>query len=451
MWQRAWIVLLVSLVCGGARRGAMAAPVGTSDAIEITYGGALDRVVDDRAFELRLELEAKLADKKIAATIRLPAALGAITIVPGERDRRSDIEGLLGEYGDTLTPRSCDPDTGAGAICVQIAANHAKALREAALRRVASVVRARLDALQVSPVSVTTRSDQIVVVLPASDSPEIAMAAFLIRQPGRLNWQLVDEGSQYMTRLFQHVGSVGKDETPSDEQAARLGIHARVDAWREPAGVRRVDYYLKAADREESVPPAWASRHGCLGSKPPAEPGKTRCMVTGRTVIERYLFGDPELGVAGLVSSDPSFRVPDDRQIVFAPYRLDGSSGHRVWRTYYLERRVALSGALISNAVTGNEPSTHAAAVIVELDVSGTKLLAELTRRIVGRKLAFVLDDTIQQAPVLATPIVGGRLMIRMSDNSPEAIQEARALAILLKTGALPGPLREEAVRQLKR
>src|SRR5207248_563206 len=91
------------------------------------------------------------------------------------------------------------------------------------------------------------------------------------------------------------------------------------------------------------------------------------------------------------------------------------SGEYRVWRTFYLERGVALSGALISNAVTGNEPNTHAATVLVELNAAGTKLLAELTRRIVGRKLAYILDDTFIAAPVIATPIVGGRLLIPMA------------------------------------
>jgi len=62
-----------------------------------------------------------------------------------------------------------------------------------------------------------------------------------------------------------------------------------------------------------------------------------------------------------------------------------------------------------------------------------------------------ILQGALSQAPVLATPIAGGRLMIRMDSDSPQAIQDARALAILLKTGALPGPLRVETVRPIKR
>jgi preprotein translocase subunit SecD len=454
MTKCALVAIVVSVVCANMHGAARAAPPasaapGAGDAVEIAYHIALDRAVDDRATEIRHELEAKLADKKIAAAVRMRMEPGALAIVPGQGTRRGDVEQLLqGEYRDTLVLQSCNPPSEAGAICVQLSPRHADATRAAALSHAAAVVRARLEALAVAPVSVTTRYDLIVVVLPAGDRPELATARWVIARPGRMVWKVVDDGSDYMKHVFGHVGSAGRDDTPSDEQAKRLGIHARFESWRDEAGARHNDYYLDAPDREESVPTGWAHRHGCAG-KPAPEPGKLRCTVTGRDLIERYLFGDRELGATGLVAGDPTFRVPDDREIGFEP--RDAEDGSRVWRTYYLERRIALGGERISNAMPGSDPNTHAARVVIEFDVGGAKQLAELTRQHVGHKVAFVLDGVVKSAPVVATPILGGRLMTSLGGDPAQATAEARLLAIVLRTGQLPAPLITDTVRPVKR
>jgi preprotein translocase subunit SecD len=323
----------------------------------------------------------------------------------------------------------------------------AHAIRAAALDHAAAVVRARLEALAVKQVKVTTKRDQIVVVLPAGDRPEVQTARQVIEAPGRLDWKVVDEGSDYMKHLFQHVGSTGRDDAPTDARATGLGIHARVDAWRDEAGARHYDYYLDAPDREESVRPGWAAKHGCGKGQPAPEPGKVRCTVTGRTLLERYISGDRDLGEPRLADNDAALRLPDDREIGFE--LAVTSDGTPAWRTYYLERRVALSGTRIDNAFTSTDPNTHSTTVIVELDRIGAWQLAELTSQHVGHKLAFILDGTIKAAPIVNSPINGGKVAINLSRDATD--DQAVRLAIALKTGSLPAPLRAASVRPVKR
>jgi protein-export membrane protein SecD len=61
-----------------------------------------------------------------------------------------------------------------------------------------------------------------------------------------------------------------------------------------------------------------------------------------------------------------------------------------------------------------------------------------VTEENVGRRLAIVLDGVIQSAPVIKTRIGGGRGII----EGGFGVEEAKDLALVLRSGALPAPLK---------
>jgi preprotein translocase subunit SecD len=67
---------------------------------------------------------------------------------------------------------------------------------------------------------------------------------------------------------------------------------------------------------------------------------------------------------------------------------------------------------------------------------------AEVTQRLVQRQLAIVLDRRVQSAPTVQSPITGGNGQI--TGNFTE--QEAKDLALVLRSGALPVELTRESV-----
>ncbi|QQR89659.1 MAG: protein translocase subunit SecD [Myxococcales bacterium] len=71
----------------------------------------------------------------------------------------------------------------------------------------------------------------------------------------------------------------------------------------------------------------------------------------------------------------------------------------------------------------------------------GANLFEELTERNVKRRMAIVLDDRVESAPVIQTKIGGGRAQITLGVG-PNIQQEAKNLSIVLKAGALPVPIR---------
>ena len=57
--------------------------------------------------------------------------------------------------------------------------------------------------------------------------------------------------------------------------------------------------------------------------------------------------------------------------------------------------------------------------------------------------MAIVLDDTVNSAPVIQTEISGGICSITLGGLRPinEVMDEAKDLALVLKSGALPAPV----------
>jgi preprotein translocase subunit SecD len=81
--------------------------------------------------------------------------------------------------------------------------------------------------------------------------------------------------------------------------------------------------------------------------------------------------------------------------------------------------------------------------VSISFDSEGAKIFERITGEHVGQRLAIVLDDTVYSAPVIRERIAGGQAQI----TGLFTTEEARDLAIVLRAGALPAPVRIEENR----
>ncbi|MBI5546001.1 MAG: hypothetical protein HY901_19085 [Deltaproteobacteria bacterium] len=81
--------------------------------------------------------------------------------------------------------------------------------------------------------------------------------------------------------------------------------------------------------------------------------------------------------------------------------------------------------------------------VSVTFTQSGAKAFEQLTRRIVGHKLAIVLDGKITSAPLVTSAITGGQAQIDLGGMAPteKLMAETMDLALMLDTGSLPAPI----------
>ncbi|MCX8022406.1 MAG: protein translocase subunit SecD [Syntrophorhabdaceae bacterium] len=104
-----------------------------------------------------------------------------------------------------------------------------------------------------------------------------------------------------------------------------------------------------------------------------------------------------------------------------------------------LKKQALLTGDLLTDARVriggefGGEPY-----VAIEFNSEGARLFDKVTGENVGKRLAIILDNTVYSAPVIKERISGGKATI----TGGFTMEEAKDLAIVLRAGALPAPVK---------
>jgi preprotein translocase subunit SecD len=412
----------------------------------------LDRAVADKAQKIKGNLDSRFKDDNIKATVKASSS-GAVTVVPGDPAKKEELKEIIRaeNRGTIEDPRDCQ-EGGAPAICFNVSASYAEGIKKSALTNAVSIIRERIDVMGVAEPTVVEKGDQIIVELPGLDEEAKKQTREIIARSAKLEFKVVDNGaggrgSDYMNKLFKHVGAQGKDYQPTDPRAIADGIQAQVDVWHSDAGgQRQQDYYLKAYDKTddkislEGLSDA-AAQKACAAKGEKLNKSKDKCIVEGRVIMQRY--------IDDLAKQNPEFKIPDDRQILYelVEPRDATESSQPYWRSYYLEAGSQLSGESISNAGGSYDPQTNHPVVLLDFDRYGSRIFGDLTTKIVGRKLAAVLDDTVKSAPTINGPIRGGRASITMGGGEPHRQEVERdKLVNVLKTGSLAAPLQEDSV-----
>ncbi|MCC6931711.1 MAG: protein translocase subunit SecD [Deltaproteobacteria bacterium] len=108
-----------------------------------------------------------------------------------------------------------------------------------------------------------------------------------------------------------------------------------------------------------------------------------------------------------------------------------------------LEDDVLMTGDVIEHAAVEISPQNNQPEVTLRLNSIGKGVFDRITGANVGRQLAIVLDKVVQSAPEIKVRIGGGSAVISGSFTK----QEAKQLAVVLRSGALPAPLKHEEER----
>ena len=103
-----------------------------------------------------------------------------------------------------------------------------------------------------------------------------------------------------------------------------------------------------------------------------------------------------------------------------------------------VSKRIILSGENLIDAKPRMDNQSNETVVSFNLDRVGTKRFGKATTSGVGKRLAIVLDGKIISAPVVRDAIIAGSGQI----TGGFTFQSATDLALLLRSGALPAPLK---------
>ena len=130
--------------------------------------------------------------------------------------------------------------------------------------------------------------------------------------------------------------------------------------------------------------------------------------------------------------------VPEGDEVLMEK-RRNRETGVVTTTPILLKKQSLMTGDLLTDAKVqlggdfGNEPY-----VAIEFGPEGAKIFEQVTGEHKGRRLAIVLDNMVYSAPVIRERISGGKASITGSFSN----EEAKDLAIVLKAGALPAPVK---------
>ncbi len=178
------------------------------------------------------------------------------------------------------------------------------------------------------------------------------------------------------------------------------------------------------------------------------DPERAKSLIQDTALLEFKMLDEenqPELGLPVQVErrEESSIRekfadkVPEGSEILFEPVS-DSKDGVPVFSRPYLVRKGAvLTGDVLQDARV-NYTEFSEVYVGVTFDSKGAKEFGRITSANVGKFMAIVLDGTVYSAPRINEPILGGRAQITGNFTT----DEANDLAIVLRAGALPAPMK---------
>ena len=371
--------------------------------LHLVYEVQVDKAISDKADRLAAEIEEKLRkDKKVTNVSVAHAGKGAaselvVTFTDPADEKKFDKEFMKAFKRDLFEDAR---DVSKGEITLKMDPDQIDELRDYAVRQGVETIRNRVDKMAVSEPTIIRKGTDIIVELPGLKPEDFEHVKKQIGRTAQLEFKIVDDGTPYMNKIIG-TAQVKKDQYP--------GIEVGHGDWSEKdSGTPHEDPYLKAKDK--------------------AVLEKFFADLTGEDAVP----SDHEIGYEEMSARD----VEDDGGNV--------KQGDKWWRCYYLHRRAELTGEYIADADQGWDQQTGRPEVNVSFDRRGADLFEKVTGGNVGRKMAIILDDSVKSAPILETKIGGGRARITLGGmGDPFQMQEdAKDLVGVLRTGALPAPLK---------
>ncbi len=130
-------------------------------------------------------------------------------------------------------------------------------------------------------------------------------------------------------------------------------------------------------------------------------------------------------------------KLPADDEILFEK-SVNRETGEVSKRPILLKKQVLMTGDLLTEAKVNIDQRFNEPHVSITFNAAGAKLFEDITAANVKRRLAIVLDGNVYSAPVIQERIAGGNAQI----TGRFSLNEAKDLAIVLRAGALPAPVK---------
>lgn len=312
----------------------------------------------------------------------------------------------------------------------------AVANKDEALDRALKVVRQRIDEFGVAePVVQKVGTDRIIVELPGIDDAQRAQD--VVQNQAFLEFQIVDK-TQALDRVIPRV----------DELARAAGISVAAGAGAAAAGdtARAAGTAGLLTQRADSAADSTkAAGTVAADSAKPAAGGLFATSLQPGQMLGQYIVPETAFPAIDRALALPAIRdaMPPGKVIRWGVDSL--AVGTVRYRTLYvLDARPIITGEVLTDARPNTDP-VEGNVVQFTLNNEGARRFKSETGKHVKDNMAIVLDQRVVTAPVLNSAI-GRNGQITLGGGTLQAAQD---LALVLRAGALPVPLKVAEVRNI--
>ena len=358
--------------------------------IHIVLGVETDKALTDYVDRLTEEVDQYCENENLACQKLSTVEGEPVLLARFETDEaRSAAREKLAKYLGNMTEEAPPSGTQDFSLAFRIRDDYAKERKKFAVLQAVEALRNRIDQMAVKE-ALVARQGESSILIQIPGVKDIERARNMIGQTAQLEFKIVDDTN---TEIGKY-----KDQLPQ-------GWELRYENMKDKNGnLQRVPYLDGAKDKD----------------------GKNY------ETIQAWV----------------KDKVSDEHQILFEEYE-DSKKLETRYRSYTLFRKTNLTGDTITDARVSVDERQNRPYVSINFDRTGAKLFAKTTGEHVKERMAIVLDNKVKSAPVIQTEISGGRAMITLNalKNYNELFQEAQDLAVVLRAGALPAPVKFEEIR----
>jgi preprotein translocase subunit SecD len=309
--------------------------------------------------------------------------------------------------------------------------------KQDAIDRALKVVRTRIDEFGVSePVVQKAGDDRIIVELPGIDDRERAIQ--VVQGQAFLEFRITDE-TQALERALPRLDAILREKGVGTTGTAPAGGAATTRGSKALEGLLS-DSGTKAGQGRDSAKAQTDSlqfgQQGGAFSRLLTQgslPGEYFVEASKTDELRRYL-AMPEIKAA----------LPPAREVLFGNDStiMDGKTYDAI---YVVDARPIITGDYLTDARPTQDP-IEGTLVQFELSNEGGRRFRAETGRHIKDYMAIVLDRVVMGRPPVIQSAIGTRGQITMGGKDLQAAQD---LALVLRAGALPVPLRVAEVRTI--
>lgn len=142
------------------------------------------------------------------------------------------------------------------------------------------------------------------------------------------------------------------------------------------------------------------------------------------------------------LNKDLKDKLPENSRLVFEKaFNVTNIKAGKI--PYLVDMNQSIQGGLLEDASVAFDPDSNQPMVSFRFQPEGRKLFSNLTAKVIGKRLAVILDNVIKSAPTVQSRIPDEGSISLGTGNYQELLEEAQMIATTLRAGALPAELHQ--------